>query len=445
MNLELLISKYLDGDLTPEEDQLLRKIISEEPSAREEFEGAALLHVEMQQDAESIIPPADLVSQTEDMILMKIMNHSVQDSGRPAFFLKMPFGRKLVNVFSVAVMLFAFTIPFRDGAVNLDGKGEGLFSANTATEVDLNLLKELSTEEKVLKTTFKRYSLKNGAIASTAVLKSESRDPIHNSGIAEMADVAPEASFSASEMEFLKTSPTITDAIRNSSSMSQQNANTWAANEGVSAQENSLKDGGYTAFGEKSSKDEVQVSTFLATNVLKNAKASESAIASVSQSVSYGINSNDRVGVELGYTAYTYEGNSVRAVESSTKPGGIVIMGAGAEEKPSQPNDGGAIKPVWSHQEMPYVDQGRMYWGAAFYERQMVRSGNMSVHGRLGVGGSGEGGVAYGRLFGKYDVFPAVSLTVGAESRALVKTPASVENAEVNAALSLMYGLQIRF
>jgi hypothetical protein len=443
MNLELLISKYLDGDLTPEEDQLLRKIISEEPLAREEFEGAALLHVEMQQDAESIVPPADLVSQTEDMILMKIMNHSIQDSGRPAFFLKMPFGRRLVNVLSVAVMLFAFTIPFRDGAINLDGNGEGFFSANTATEVDLNLLNGLATEEKVLKTSFKRNSLKTSQQFSSALLKGNSviqpEDIVNEEG---GPVAASELSPPSDEAAFFKTSPTITEAIRNSLLSTQTGIGLeWAANE-----ENSLKDIGYSANNEKSTKDEVQVSTFLATNVLKTARASESVIASISQSVSYGINSDDRVGVEMGYTAYTYEGSAMLPVQSSVgKPGGIVIMGAGADERPQPPSDETATKPTWSEQVIPYVDQGRMYWGAAFYERQVIRSGNMSFHGRLGVGGSGEGGVAYGRVFGKYDFLSAVSLTVGAESRALVKTPASVEKAEVNAALSIMYGLQIRF
>ncbi|MES2767046.1 MAG: hypothetical protein V4642_14320 [Bacteroidota bacterium] len=450
MNLELLISKYLDGDLTPEEDILLRKILSEEPQARGEFDGAALLHVEMQQDADSIIPPADLVSQTEDLILMKIMNHSIQDSGRPVSFLKHIVRRRIVNVFSMALVLLAFTIPFKDGSLNSFGDSATLLKG-VDSQIEVNVLKGSSFKNEGNSRSFKRNSGSSAARNFSAL-------SFKNESFKSSESVQPEYSAStmtndpiganiadASSMPAPNAIATITEAIRNSSVPVQRNSMLSQYNNDG----NSLKDGNYPMPGEKSSKDEVQVSTFLATNILKNAHAAESAIASISQSVSYGINSENRVGVEMGYTAYTYEGSSVRSVQSSVgNGGGVVILSVEGNDQPQPPtgdNSKTATKPTWSQMEMPYVDQGRMYWGAAFYERQVVRRGNASLHGRLGLGGSGEGGVAYGRVFGKYDLLSAISFTMGAESRAVVKNPASVEKPEVSAALSIMYGLQIRF
>lgn len=452
MNLELLISKYLDGDLTPEEDRLLRKILSEEPSARDEFDSAALLHVEMQNDAESIVPPADLVSETEDMILMKIMNHSVQDSGRPTQFLKSSLRRRVVNLFSVAAVLLAFTIPFNDGSA----PEVGSFSAGLQAESDFKAENDFKALQSNLAQKEMPGLLRYGKTLKKSTASSDMAAFFTNSDNA-IAFKNPMASSSA---EILKEDSAPVEDM--SSRVSLEEAQIKSGNVqsimAIASQYNN-SEGSYTPSSYdgydrmRQERDEVQVSTFLATNVLKSSKAAESSIASISQSVSYAVNKSDRVGVEFGYTSYTYEGNTIVPVKASGvfasagKDGSNTtrasILGAG-DGKP-QPPKVDNTKSTWKNKEVAYTDQGKMYWGAAFYERQVLRINNASLHGRLGIGGSGEGGVAYGRVFGKYDVLSIISLTVGAESRALLKSPASVDKPEINAAVSLMYGLQVRF
>ncbi|HYF02744.1 MAG TPA: hypothetical protein VEC36_05165, partial [Patescibacteria group bacterium] len=408
MNLELLISKYLDGDLTPEDDQLLRKILSEEPLAREEFEGAALLHVEMQQDAESIVPPADILSATEDMIMMRIMNHSIQDSGRPTQFLKMSLKRRVASLFSVAVMLFTFTIPFQDGNVGVvgntalmqgssSGKPEAMVGIiQNVVDSQNNVVPLRLTSMRPLHQNFLRSNtLSNpGETASLAVLS-------------ETADVENEIAALHESAVVINPIAAMSEAIKNSSGAKQFGV--YSDYQSDRSADIALQAEGRTS-GNSEKGDEVQVSTFLATNVLKSSRASEAAIASVSQSISYGINSNDRIGLELGYTSYTYEGNATVLVPSTSMismntPEFLSKKSDGILVKPSMPKDESksTTKPAWKEEEVAYTDQGRMYWGAAFYERRIVQQGNASVHGRLGIGGSGEGGVAYGRVFGKYD------------------------------------------
>jgi len=73
MNLDNLISKYLDGELSRSEDVQLRKILSEDISAREEFDAHVLIHAAMKEDARNIKPSLNLVGRTEDRILSMIM------------------------------------------------------------------------------------------------------------------------------------------------------------------------------------------------------------------------------------------------------------------------------------------------------------------------------------------------------------------------------------
>src|SRR5690606_24961107 len=74
MNIDNLISKYLDGELSEAEDLKLRNIITSNDKARDIFNSYIDLHIAAKEDAKSIQTPADLKSDTEDLVLMNIMN-----------------------------------------------------------------------------------------------------------------------------------------------------------------------------------------------------------------------------------------------------------------------------------------------------------------------------------------------------------------------------------
>ena len=64
---DILISKYLDGSLTPEEDIALRSIIADNPYAKEQFNLAISLHISMKDEPELHIDD-EVLLQTEEMI-----------------------------------------------------------------------------------------------------------------------------------------------------------------------------------------------------------------------------------------------------------------------------------------------------------------------------------------------------------------------------------------
>ena len=70
MNLDSLLSKYLDGELTHDEDEQLRSLLSEDKDAKVDFDSAVLLNAAMKDDSESILVPEEVSQETEDNILM---------------------------------------------------------------------------------------------------------------------------------------------------------------------------------------------------------------------------------------------------------------------------------------------------------------------------------------------------------------------------------------
>ena len=68
MIIEQLISNYLDGDLTPEQDQELRELVAADPAARKLFDEAVLVHIAMRCEDETEVPDdlrADVFSQLD--------------------------------------------------------------------------------------------------------------------------------------------------------------------------------------------------------------------------------------------------------------------------------------------------------------------------------------------------------------------------------------------
>lgn len=76
MILDYLISKYLDGDLSAEEDAQLRDLVASDPLSRAAFEEAALLHVAMATD-EAPEVPEDLDIATHRRMAELITNSQV--------------------------------------------------------------------------------------------------------------------------------------------------------------------------------------------------------------------------------------------------------------------------------------------------------------------------------------------------------------------------------
>ena len=73
MNLEELISKYLDSELSEAEDKELRHLTATDSNARMRFDALVSLHMAYKEDAGSIEPPANLVTKTEQTVKLQML------------------------------------------------------------------------------------------------------------------------------------------------------------------------------------------------------------------------------------------------------------------------------------------------------------------------------------------------------------------------------------
>ena len=110
MRLEVLITKYLDGELTAVEDRELRQLLSQNPEAKNAFDLSVSLHHALRKDAHLTVPSPQLVRETEERVLMSILNNPVpkQPKKEKRFFALFSTGSTVLTGL-VAILLPLFT------------------------------------------------------------------------------------------------------------------------------------------------------------------------------------------------------------------------------------------------------------------------------------------------------------------------------------------------
>ncbi len=469
MNLNLLISKYVDGDLTVEEDQLLRRLLSEQPAAKEAFDAATVLHFTMLEDADSIEMPHDFLLETEAKITMKFAVQEAITKAKLAEERARAFRSKVSRFGSVTVaLLLICTVPFSDMFLG----GTALFSANEVlvndeAQVFNSYSEAIRGSSNQTKRRVRSNRMQTMLVSDNKVTSGFDEEAIVSNSI--------DANRSEQSLDAASSRQSIASNLAMPFSKSELNSSSASSVPPTSTGQLPLKSRGSLplqfSLGTRTSeplrtetvdassyeKTEIQVSTFVANNVANSRDNSTSATA-VSQSIAYSLGESSRIGVEIGYRGYTYQGGGTVLV-----PRGTATVVSKSKTLGMDGFDGGlpiddVISPTaeraslshiegYDEKKVEYAIDKTMYWGAAFYEHVFYNSGKISVNGRVGAGGSNDGAMAFSRAFARYDVVKGVALTLGAEANAFMVNLPMVEgkHSEVNSGVSLVYGMQIKF
>lgn len=457
MNLDDLISNYLDSELSQDDDARLRSAISEDAFFREKFDASVELHMNLKEDAASIETPDKLFRETEDIIMMKILSQP------PIILPKANPWQKIYRITSVAAILLLFFV-FRIEDLHL-GFSMGdvptpSIGTNEGPSVQTSVQRVHNTARPAKKATGSQVvagseAFSGGAAAGSGLITdnkgnlegqninglqpaSADNDPADMLVLEKPSAVEENKSTATGWDRDEKASFTNDIGNRNLNNILGQPAasqTVMAAKpvpHGPSAQpalgfENILQN------------NEVQISSFMASDFYHGGMdaSTDNPAANISQSVAYALNKSDRIGMEVGYTEFSYVDKAVILVPSS-----------------STSHSGGSVEVLQSGVYHEYVEytmkvsrQKQLFWGAAFYENTFFSKYGLSLQGRLGAGGTSDGPMGYARLFAKYEVLPGVCLTFGSDARLFyaILQNAELKDKNLRSSASLIYGLQVKF
>ena len=155
MNFENLISKYLDSELTPDEDSILRDLLTNDPAKKREFNEFVELHYILKNDAQYEYLDEEDFSDVEDNFLMHIL---VSQNTEPKRTYAVNYKEFLTPVMATFLVFFIsiyniFDVKFFDSqkplTYNLTIPKENLSAINVETISFANFSKKVSNSNQV--------------------------------------------------------------------------------------------------------------------------------------------------------------------------------------------------------------------------------------------------------------------------------------------------------
>lgn len=469
MNLENLISKYIDGELSVAEDAQLREILSKDSIARQKFDASLRLHTDLLNDAETIDVPIELYENTEDLVLMRILAESPDKRTRvlvPGYY-------SMAAAIALLFLLSIFQINDMKNFV-----AEGTFSKIAETGIDetiddlVDAPSELVPDDTQINSSIisntistsssKKFNLVNEESLIDNFFKSTNSEGINeelSSTEIELAENLLTYDIAINEENYFDETKKSLDAQNlKTNEVEQRNIELFVKKEInnslqmqlmsdniISTNNYQLTD--YASYGIQSqlfnfnsySNNDIEVMTMLGSDIIRRGFESEKdiSVSHFSQSIAYRITEKNFIGAEFGFTEYNYS-EEVRVFLPTTnqRQGGVEAF------NPSEHNN------LTGNYPFTYNRTKNLFWASGFYERLLWESADVSISGRIGAGASNDGMLGYTRAMVKYNIIGGIYLSAGAEGRMFsFETPSTFLNPGKTtiSTITLIYGAQIRF
>lgn len=467
MRLEVLITKYLDGELTAVEDKELRQLLSHNPEAKGAFDLSVSLHHALRKDAHLSVPPPHLVRETEERVLMSILSSPEprkQKKEKRFLSLFSTGSALLTGLVAVLLPLFTSQIGYEVMPSYRLAESAGL-SAEMSSRSPQELLAQGETDRVAQPHRPARRNRKPvtnrqrtaGMVSVSASGEQNGGAPPVQPNTDDMA-LSAFAAQSANETNLSNTNETAIASLGDAASTISSGPASLAIRLGgpsTSTLQNSVFP--EDMFSTVSFGDRVHLTSTFGHDFLDEAGGNSGGLSFFSQSLAYSMSENENAGIELGYLWFTYGKPVVRFIPASTR----TPDGRGENEDPFgydrkamyhsiQGQNDASLEPDLGQPDGEYVTEMQVlpkqtWWGAAFYERTLYERDRISLQGRVGAGGSNDGALAYIRAVGLYRVFTNLSLSVGFDARGMMlRTPyVTPKSHSVKTSFSFVYGFQL--
>lgn len=431
MNIDNLISKYLDGELSENEDLKLRNIISSNEKARDIFNTYIDLHIAAKEDAKSIETPEDIFSNTEDKVLMAIMsaNASSAKVTRKVSILNI-FPRQLASMVAV-LLLISFTYTADLGIFNKSSnsiaKSEMVIKLpNIKVNEDIN---QNATSNKIEKNINVATNLNNVESVSKSNLVVAKSDELNLSN---------ENKFSGQSLAKNITNTDKENIITKSSDVKEENLSQPVSKPTISILDNTTSNS-EMQFGAIDNRIRPNQNNIVINNVQLTAfssspytlygfdKGANASLHSYSQAVSLSLNDKTNIGLEIGYSDISYRGETFTSTNVLDKYG----------------RETGQQIVFRTERDKEYA----LYWGQVFMQTQIYKINKFDLGLRLGLGMSGDGFNSNSKLMASYELIDGIKLMAGSEFTYFnVSLPQLINAYTTNYySFAMIYGLQFSF
>ena len=454
MNLDLLISKYLDGELSPDEDILLRERLKADPTARSIFDDYIEMQMDIQKDAKSIKLPEKLKRATEDAVMMEIMKATPVVIHRIEPISKRRRVPQFMSLVAALLLFFIFNIydgktPFESlnlaESPNANRSELPIYSASNKQNIDSK------TKNNKNNIALNNKKAKNNSIINTNIASINSEEKNHfmeNSDLIESNKKSvielPNTAVISSVIAKNDQNNIVNNAnIKNNSKSNESRINHSNLQMNMNLPTNSIYgDFGFANqnFDFNYEKHNVILNTIYSRDLVRSglSTSNNTSIVNYGQSMAIEVSEKSKIGVEFGVTQFKFDKRKFVKIPAGVS--GSEYNSSNAVEVLEPDNNSGYI-----YVPVNVASDYQMYWGTMFFERNWLNYNGLSIESRLGLGFSGSGYLAFGRTGLRYNIYSGFCITFGAEARMFSTGNIDRSMDALSNSLGLVYGIQFKF
>lgn len=452
-----LLFRYLDGEITRDEDKILREIIKEDPELGKDFESFLEIDYYINKSNEEFDYPEEFINQIGNQISNQIVvDNQVRQMRRelrryyatrfvliPAmiatFFLSF-----LISVQNPEIDLFSISSNNSNtGNVNIENKGiDKIISSINQFPKDKSPINNNSNKLALSKLS-KNYEILNNSQFDNAET-TNNIEPIEFSLELNMQEGSYSTTDNSKNIETHQQSQ-LKDAINNVNfNLIQLQYTNLLSNNSLNEQfkiNPKTQPINFNIFQSPFvGQSNIQINSLVGTDIFNvGVNSTNQIINSFTQSFAVEIANGSSFGLESGYMEF--KSNTKKITEISSKLTKNGLNGLTIVELENNSSENPVLIRIEGVQSINY----RMFWVGVFYERNFLDFNDFDVSSRISFGLSDNGIISSLKLIGKYNLTKNITLTFGSDAKIFEGSFNENQINRINSTFSLIYGVKFAF
>lgn len=453
MEIDDFINKYLDGELTPDEDAEFRELLAQNSSAAEHFHSMLLLHSTLKEDAENIKLPINFEEIVEERLLASFLQMIPHIE-----FRKSRARKRAIFLMSLFLFFLFFVLNIQDGKIS---SSYSIFLSELWKQEDVlrNIVQNQAQNEII-----ESFSQTNFNVPSKSYknYKSNARYQISslnvpNINVQTLGEHIEKTASKLNSLDLVETFPIADNKFSNDEIRSiWQNRNflqlqELAYSRGINVTRNRFKNDfpqlNFFASG-------VYFSTLNSNDLISFSKGNvkSKGFSNFAQSVGYSVAKGFRLGIEFGYSELSFDQRTeilipVNSFEAPKVKLSDIHKRKDYSRDNALANESGSDDGGKNFVRVP-IDitlSQRIIWGAIFFEHLFPVNNILCTVSRVSIGSADGGLFGSIRFFGEIEPVNGVSLIVGTEGKTMwIRTPIS-SKAGLRTSFGFLYGISFKF
>lgn len=450
-----LLFRYLDGEITRDEDKTLREIIKDDPKLGTDFQSFLEIDYQINKINNEMEYPDDFI----DEIGMKISNRIVLDNELKLMRkeVRKQYATRFVLVPAIiAAFFFTFLISVQNPEINLLSLPTGNPETNTISnkppenENISRFSAKVKKQEKFI--TNSEKLIENKSSESIITIESENNLSNSNSDFSKIISAHSDTFNNENNVKLTQQSQKEDEPILQNNIVSKPVINNNASMQldapslnYFSSEEfliNPIIQNFTSNIFQASliNNSNIEINSLLGSDIAQiGVNSSNQIVNSFTQSFSAEVSSGSSLGLETGYIEFKAKTKKITEISSKTKTGGLngfTIL---------EQNNNSSENPVLIRVEGIEATNHRMFWVGLFFEKNFLNYDDINISSRISLGASDNGVISSLKLLAKYNLTKGIILTLGTDAKIFEGSFNENKINRINSAFSLVYGVKFTF